>query len=176
MRRAAQAGGWGAAEGEGGRVWHIGHYSVVLCTVRYLCQPLHVLLSLKVYALCVCVVQDITARETVRERPKCDRDVTIYGYLRGTNLKPGELPLCASGASPATPSRADRCRHKLLQAYIAALNPACTHFRRYRYLQAQTATLTAAGTDPSIQPVCCLYACCQRVLSVAKTYGLFCPT
>lgn len=35
------------------------------------------------------MVQDITPRETVRERPKCDRDVTIYGYLRGTNLKPG---------------------------------------------------------------------------------------
>lgn len=122
------------------------------------------------------MAQDITARETVRERPKCDRDVTIYGYLRGTNLKPGELPLCASSASPATPSRADRCRHKLLQAYIAALNPVCTDFRRYRYLQAQIAALTAAGTDPSIQHVCCSYVFYRRVLSVAKTYGLFCPT
>ena len=33
--------------------------------------------------------QDITPRETVRQVPKCDREVTMYGYLRGTNIKPG---------------------------------------------------------------------------------------
>lgn len=33
--------------------------------------------------------EDITPRETVRAAPKCDREVTMYGYLRGTNLRPG---------------------------------------------------------------------------------------
>jgi hypothetical protein len=32
--------------------------------------------------------QDITPPERVQENPKCDREVTVYGYLRGTNLKP----------------------------------------------------------------------------------------
>ena len=33
--------------------------------------------------------QDITPPDRVAEDPKCDREVTVYGYLRGTNLKPG---------------------------------------------------------------------------------------
>jgi ribosome biogenesis protein BMS1 len=42
---------------------------------------------------CACLLaclfaQDITARELVRTTPKCDRDVVLYGYLRGANLKP----------------------------------------------------------------------------------------
>ena len=36
-----------------------------------------------------CAAQDITPRETVRQAPKCDREVTMYGYLRGSNIKPG---------------------------------------------------------------------------------------
>ncbi|KAL2914398.1 Glycoside hydrolase 2 (Mannanase, beta-galactosidase), partial [Polyrhizophydium stewartii] len=32
-------------------------------------------------------MEDITDPETVRVNPKCDRIVTLYGYLRGTNLK-----------------------------------------------------------------------------------------
>ncbi|KAF8507370.1 GTP binding protein [Hysterangium stoloniferum] len=32
-------------------------------------------------------IEDITPREEVRLHPKCDRIVTLYGYLRGTNLK-----------------------------------------------------------------------------------------
>ncbi|XP_024524111.1 ribosome biogenesis protein bms1 [Selaginella moellendorffii] len=31
--------------------------------------------------------EDVTAPEDVDANPKCDRNVTIYGYLRGTNLK-----------------------------------------------------------------------------------------
>lgn len=27
--------------------------------------------------------------EAIRENPKCDRDVTVYGYVRGTNWKEG---------------------------------------------------------------------------------------
>ena len=36
-----------------------------------------------------CAVQDITPPERIEEDPKCDREVTVYGYLRGANLKPG---------------------------------------------------------------------------------------
>ncbi|KIJ54976.1 hypothetical protein M422DRAFT_153111 [Sphaerobolus stellatus SS14] len=32
-------------------------------------------------------IEDLTPREEIRQHPKCDRTVTIYGYLRGTNLK-----------------------------------------------------------------------------------------
>ncbi|KAH9268996.1 arf-GAP with GTPase, ANK repeat and PH domain-containing protein 9 [Batrachochytrium salamandrivorans] len=32
-------------------------------------------------------MEDITDPETVHNNPKCDRTVTVYGYLRGTNLK-----------------------------------------------------------------------------------------
>ncbi|KDQ11412.1 hypothetical protein BOTBODRAFT_35302 [Botryobasidium botryosum FD-172 SS1] len=32
-------------------------------------------------------IQDLTPREQVRNEPKCDRTITLYGYLRGTNLK-----------------------------------------------------------------------------------------
>lgn len=37
---------------------------------------------------CVSIAQDITPQETVRLNPKCDRDISIYGYLRGCNMKP----------------------------------------------------------------------------------------
>jgi ribosome biogenesis protein BMS1 len=32
-------------------------------------------------------LEDLTPREQVRHDPKCDRTVTLYGYLRGTHLK-----------------------------------------------------------------------------------------
>jgi len=32
-------------------------------------------------------MQDLTPVEKIRTRPNCDRKVTLYGYLRGTNLK-----------------------------------------------------------------------------------------
>ncbi|CAG7853540.1 Ribosome biogenesis protein bms1 [Serendipita indica DSM 11827] len=32
-------------------------------------------------------IQDLTPVEQVRQNPTCDRTVTLYGYLRGTNLK-----------------------------------------------------------------------------------------
>ena len=38
--------GSSGGEGEGDRACRLGHCPVVLCTVRYLCQPLHVLLRL----------------------------------------------------------------------------------------------------------------------------------
>ena len=33
--------------------------------------------------------EDVTPPERVRMNNKCDRNVTIYGYLRGCNLKKG---------------------------------------------------------------------------------------
>ncbi|EFJ46282.1 hypothetical protein VOLCADRAFT_62777 [Volvox carteri f. nagariensis] len=33
-------------------------------------------------------LEDVTPRELLRANPKCDRDVILYGYLRGTNMKP----------------------------------------------------------------------------------------
>ncbi|XP_059163820.1 ribosome biogenesis protein BMS1 homolog [Physella acuta] len=32
-------------------------------------------------------MEDITNPETIRQRPKCDRVVSLYGYMRGTNMK-----------------------------------------------------------------------------------------
>ncbi|EJU03199.1 DUF663-domain-containing protein [Dacryopinax primogenitus] len=32
-------------------------------------------------------LEDLTPREKIRLEPKCDRTVTLYGYLRGTNMK-----------------------------------------------------------------------------------------
>ncbi len=43
---------------------------------------LHGFLALHAYP------QDVTPREVVRANPKADRDVILYGYLRGTNIKP----------------------------------------------------------------------------------------
>ena len=31
----------------------------------------------------------MTPREAVRADPRCDRDIALYGYLRGTALRPG---------------------------------------------------------------------------------------
>lgn len=33
-------------------------------------------------------IEDLTDPELLHRKPKCDRTVTLYGYLRGTNLKP----------------------------------------------------------------------------------------
>lgn len=33
-------------------------------------------------------VEDLTDPELIHNKPNCDRTVTLYGYLRGTNLKP----------------------------------------------------------------------------------------
>jgi ribosome biogenesis protein BMS1 len=32
-------------------------------------------------------MEDLTPREQVRTKPTCDRNITLYGYLRGTNMK-----------------------------------------------------------------------------------------
>lgn len=33
--------------------------------------------------------EDITPSELVRANPRCDREVTLYGYVRGTNWREG---------------------------------------------------------------------------------------
>ena len=35
------------------------------------------------------MAQDITPSERVEADPKCDRDVSVFGYVRGCNLRPG---------------------------------------------------------------------------------------
>ena len=34
-------------------------------------------------------MEDLTNPEEVRRKPKCDRTISLYGYVRGTNLHPG---------------------------------------------------------------------------------------
>lgn len=34
-------------------------------------------------------VEDVTPAEAVRQNPRCDRDISLYGYIRGTNWKEG---------------------------------------------------------------------------------------
>jgi len=34
-------------------------------------------------------VEDVTPAEAVRQDPRCDRDISLYGYIRGTNWKQG---------------------------------------------------------------------------------------
>lgn len=36
-------------------------------------------------------IEDLTPREEARLHPTCDRTVTLYGYLRGTNLKANSM-------------------------------------------------------------------------------------
>ena len=39
------------------------------------------------FCRCVISMEDLTDPEQVRVDPKCDRTVSLYGYLRGTYLK-----------------------------------------------------------------------------------------
>lgn len=32
-------------------------------------------------------MEDITNPENIRQNPKCDRTVSLYGYMRGTHMK-----------------------------------------------------------------------------------------
>ncbi len=33
-------------------------------------------------------MEDVTDPENIRQNPKCDRNVCLYGYVRGTHFKP----------------------------------------------------------------------------------------
>lgn len=33
-------------------------------------------------------IEDLTDPEELRQNPKCDRQVSFYGYVRGANIKP----------------------------------------------------------------------------------------
>ncbi|ODN84558.1 hypothetical protein L202_00485 [Cryptococcus amylolentus CBS 6039] len=43
-------------------------------------------------------IQDLTPREAVRENPKMDRNITLYGYVRGPNLPPRNAKIHIPGA------------------------------------------------------------------------------
>ena len=47
--------------------------------------------------------EDTTSREAVRKNPKCDRDIAVYGYLRGTNWK-GNVTAHIAGAGDYRPT------------------------------------------------------------------------
>ena len=46
-------------------------------------------------------LQDITPVDDIRQNPKCDREVAVYGYLRGTKLK-GNARVHIAGVGDAT--------------------------------------------------------------------------
>ena len=35
----------------------------------------------------MCRMEDITDPEEIRNEPKCERNITLYGYVRGTHLR-----------------------------------------------------------------------------------------
>lgn len=44
-------------------------------------------------------MEDLTDPEKIRTEPKCDRTVSLYGYLRGTHLKnKGQVHVPGEGA------------------------------------------------------------------------------
>lgn len=51
-------------------------------------------------------LEDTTSPEAVRQNEKCDRDIAVYGYLRGTNWKPGTTAHIA-GAGDFRPREID---------------------------------------------------------------------
>ena len=48
-------------------------------------------------------LQDITPVEDIRQNPKCDREIAVYGYLRGTKLK-GQARVHIAGVGDTTVS------------------------------------------------------------------------
>ena len=48
-------------------------------------------------------LQDITPVDDIRQNPKCDREIAVYGYLRGTKLK-GNARVHIAGVGDATVS------------------------------------------------------------------------
>ena len=49
-------------------------------------------------------MQDITPVDDIRTDPKCDREIAVYGYLRGTKLK-GNARVHLAGVGDATVSQ-----------------------------------------------------------------------
>lgn len=68
-------------------------------------------------------MEDLTDPEAIRLNPKCDRTVSLYGYLRGTFMKnksqvhiPGELSLkCAKFLADIVIIKKENCQQILLQ-------------------------------------------------------------
>ena len=65
-------------------------------------------------------LQDITPVENIRENPKCDRDVTVYGYLRGANMRQGtRVHLAGVGDQSVRPLCRPQATHMLPSAVPA---------------------------------------------------------
>ena len=83
--------------------------------------------------------------ESIRENPKCDRDVTVYGYLRGANMRQGTRvhlagvgdqsvrPLCRPQATPCCPLQCQL----LLTPFIISGSGVRAHLVRPPLLAAQ---------------------------------------
>lgn len=57
-------------------------------------------------------IEDITDPETIRQKPKCDRKLSMYGYVRGTHLKNHSmihLPGCGDYSISDMQSLPDPC-------------------------------------------------------------------
>lgn len=73
-------------------------------------------------------VQDITPREVVRANPKADREVVLYGYLRGTNMKPDARVHVAGVGDFTLQARAgSRGGEEELQAHTPRGRPCTLH-------------------------------------------------
>lgn len=53
-------------------------------------------------------IQDLTPPETIRAQPKCDRTVTLYGYVRGVNLPARDAAVHIPGAGDLVVSTVER--------------------------------------------------------------------
>ena len=57
-------------------------------------------------------MQDVTPVDRIREDPKVDREVTLFGYSRGTNIKPGaRVHMAGVGDFVVSPPLLSPCPH-----------------------------------------------------------------
>lgn len=71
-------------------------------------------------------MQDITPVDDIRTNPKCDREIAVYGYLRGTKLK-GNARVHIAGVGDATVSGIDTMVFCCVFAICFRHSGSCTH-------------------------------------------------
>ena len=90
--------------------------------------------------------------ENIRKNPKCDRDVTVYGYLRGANMRQGtRVHLAGVGDQSVRPLCRPQAVH-LLPSAVPALDDSmhCLCLRGGSLL----GEATSAGSSSDHFPVC----------------------
>ena len=70
-------------------------------------------------------MQDITPVDKLKANPKCDRDVAVFGYLRGCNLKPStHMHVAGAGDYKVHTSHLEACLIFLsLTTWLSPLAP-----------------------------------------------------